>query len=101
MYRDQKVGDEFHFRTVAEGAHQKMLATESLEHRDAFPVGATLAAREDDEVLGARLRAGSAQRAVEERYAGRRKPLSRRLLDLERQGTRFNDDLAAVACRRD
>ena len=73
-------------------------ADEVVAAREAFQDGnrllesAPVAASVDDQILDARLRAGAAQGAVEQRDARDRKTLARRFLDRDRQRAGFDDD---------
>ena len=68
--RDQQVRDELHLHAVAEGAEVIRLPREIREHRHQALDRLRVAARVDDEVAIARLRAGAGERAVEHRVTG-------------------------------
>jgi len=94
--RDQQVGGIFHFRAVAELADEVVAAREAVQDWNGPVESGALAAAIDDQVLDPRLGAGAAQRAVEQRGAGGGKPLARRFLDRDRQGTGFDDDQVSM-----
>ena len=98
--RDQQVGDELHLHAVAEAAEIMRLAREVGEQRHQAVDRLRVAARIDHEVLGARLRAGAAQRAIEHHVAGLAQHALGRRLVVEREGGKLRDD-AARQFRRD
>ena len=89
---DEQIGDEFHLAAVAERAEVVRQAREPGEDRGATLVGGAVARGIDDEVARHRLRAGAAQRAIEERYTGFGEGIARALLRLDRQCAQFGHD---------
>ena len=77
------------------------LLSQALQDRNRLCEGSTVAARIDDQVFHARLRAGAAQRAVEQRHARGGQALARRLFDCDRQGAGFDDDVSRFPHRRE
>jgi hypothetical protein len=99
--RDQQVGDELHLHAVAEAAQIMCLAREIGEQRHQAVDRLRVAARIDHEILGARLRAGTAQWAIEHHVAGRAQLSLGHRLVVEREGGELRDHAARQFCRDD
>src|SRR5262249_57184745 len=90
-----------HPAAVAERAEIMDRARESSEQRLELADRLCVAARIDDDVLGARLRAGAADRTIEHHMAGLgERPFGRGFV-VERERAGLDDDACARACADD
>ncbi len=94
VYGHQQVGDELELGAGAELAAVISRAREPVEYLAAAVEHPAVAARVDRDVLGGRLGAGAADRAVEHMDATARQTAAQPLLQLERHGARLDHDRA-------
>ena len=94
---DQQVGDELQLGAGAECAAVISIARKTRKNLLATRAGAAIAARVDHDVFHCGLRAGAADRTIEQDHAAFREALAGVLLDLQRQRARFDDD-STLAC---
>ena len=80
---DEVIGDELHFAAVSECAEIVMRSGEPLEDRRAGVERFVIAATQHYQILGQSLRAGAAERTIQQNFAG---PSERLMLNLKRLG---------------
>jgi hypothetical protein len=101
VYGHQQVGDELQLRPDAELTAVVGRARETVEYPAAAIERAALAAGVDRDVLRRRLRAGAADRAVEQDHALTREPPAQAFLQLERHRAGLDHDGAGTGTGSD